>query len=542
MSTASIKSLFTATRNCISSYIVGLVSGKNRNAKDILLISAIFSTVFIVILSISFGGDSLTYYDYALFMLGEKKDIIMGRNPGFPAILIITGVTSLNSFKFLFLLQALMAALIPVFIYKSALYINKKFAFWAAIFSIVSLIPYKFIKDTDSDLPFMFFQFLGIWLCARYFYTKKIHNIYLVSLVSVCMFLLRPSATLLFVVWFFVLFISAPKKFLHIAISMLIIIGSYIGWFAIKDHFYETPKTRIAYTTGRFLFHVPYMRGLIIREENGSASQKLIECVKSDISKYFSPDNPDYNLVETLGMTNYPPSRFEYFFGRFRGHPDSLSKEIFNNPGLAYLGYLLFTFDCPEVNNMELLFFRVVYETLKANPVAGIEMYLSYFIAFAIGPQVNYTYAQESAYRIIYDIPTRFINLEPGNPAFTKGTLPQSLVKEIQYSFFKNNFVLKILAFANKIWCRMLFFLRPFVFLGMLFSGITLYRSKHFNLVSLGILTVIYQALVVIFFANPLFRYVTHTILIELMICFCGLPTLFEYTRKRLIGSDEKSI
>ena len=122
------------------------------------------------------------------------------------------------------------------------------------------------------------------------------------------------------------------------------------------------------------------MRGLF-RAENGKASKKIIECVKTDLSNHFGADSPADSKSIWL-MEIWPKERVEYFFYRFYGKPDELFNEMFNTPlpARVYGWYLYSINKCPGVEDLDSLFTEAVFEIFKANPFGVFELFVSNFL------------------------------------------------------------------------------------------------------------------------------------------------------------------
>ena len=79
-----------------------------KDLRHLLAISVFITVLYYLFFPLYYTKDSQSYFDFARLMLGMKDQANHFRTPGYPLILILTGVLTLNTFKYLLLLQAAM--------------------------------------------------------------------------------------------------------------------------------------------------------------------------------------------------------------------------------------------------------------------------------------------------------------------------------------------------------------------------------------------------------------------------------------------------
>src|SRR5260370_17179714 len=99
-----------------------------------------------------FVKDSLVYYEVGGWISGHDVSAIPTFiTPGYPLLLVVTGVTGLNTFAGLLLVQGAMAVTIPLLIYGSMRLIAPRVAFVTGLLAILLLVPFVWSKTVMSE-------------------------------------------------------------------------------------------------------------------------------------------------------------------------------------------------------------------------------------------------------------------------------------------------------------------------------------------------------------------------------------------------------
>ena len=209
-----------------------IVSQLSTPTGILVFISALFVSIWFATQHIGFGSDSTTYYLLSRYLVHKSSagSFVFFRTPGYPLLMILGIVPFTKTFIGLLILQAIMAILIPVLIYKTLQFIVPRSAFFGAVLSIVTLLPFVYSKAIMTDHVFIFTMTLLVYLMAKYQCTKKPIHLYCLSVCLIFLTLLRPSANVTFLIIFpFCLFISM-KNYKHLLAGYLIFLIINASW------------------------------------------------------------------------------------------------------------------------------------------------------------------------------------------------------------------------------------------------------------------------------------------------------------------------
>ena len=195
---------------------------RKRDLRRILLWSLIVGVALFLLVPITYYSSSDGYMRYAKFLLGSSQDSgVFRRTPGYPLLLIITGVFVFDSFWGLMLSQLAIAIMVPLLIYRIVSMYNQRIAYYATLFSIASLIPYGFMKAVLTEQLYMFALLLAIWVAARFFSTRWVRYFYMASFIFFILLLIRPGAQYMFVIFLLTALVLEYRYNRKIAIHVL---------------------------------------------------------------------------------------------------------------------------------------------------------------------------------------------------------------------------------------------------------------------------------------------------------------------------------
>ncbi|HOX28661.1 MAG TPA: hypothetical protein PLQ76_05845, partial [bacterium] len=276
-----------------------------RKLMRISLIFAVFSVLFFPLYVMVTSGD---YVNIAYLLSGHRLDstedflwnMTYGNTPGYPILLIASGLTIFNSFKGIILIQFAMSVAIPLMLYRIALLIDEKTAYHASLISIISFVPFMYVKFINPAQSYMFLTILSACIAASYHATKKTGLLYLNALVLSALLMMQPNANPLLLVFLFFGIASAPKKAVHVALSGLIVVGFLAGWSLLRPGILDIKSSpwKTTSTTGKALFFNAYLASNgEIRPENGPATRRLMSVVRG-----FSSAVPDLSEDAEVGF------------------------------------------------------------------------------------------------------------------------------------------------------------------------------------------------------------------------------------------------
>lgn len=204
----------------------------------IFLITLIIGGAFYVIQPIIFTNDSGGYLAAAKFFLGEPDGHYQyWRTPLFPLLMMITGVAQGTSLDGLLILHFILALTIPILVYLSIVWINKRFAIVAALLVIVSLIPFINVAFVMPSQLYGFMIVVSVFFTLRFIAEEQTFYIYAIAVSSFITVMVRPQGSYLFIVLLGIVALTASRKWKHYGFALLIVIGLQYAYMAARPYF-----------------------------------------------------------------------------------------------------------------------------------------------------------------------------------------------------------------------------------------------------------------------------------------------------------------
>jgi hypothetical protein len=513
----------------ISRYLSPSPDGKS-DEKRIFLMGAIFAFIMLVFLPVSVTPDSRSYIDFAFILTGKPDSSVYFRTPGYPLIMIASGVTLLKSFIGLILVQLAMALYIPIVIYKTLNHINRKAGYLAAEISIFSLTPYLYMKAILTEQSYIFVLLLSIYAAAKYFHTKNVKYVYFISIALAVAILIRPSSSLIFFIFFSLTTLFVPRKALHSIAAAIIVVASIALWAFLRPIVLNMPESRgsTANVTGRALFYNAFLFSAgNMKKSNGPGTAELIDT----LDKYLRNNQsaPDVFLAKTADRSD----EFKrYFYGRFKGDPAGLVREMFDHPSFTYETFIWEVADKavgPEKSDR--LQLSASLEFLKKHPGTGVRFFLENLAGFTISQPLHPNHDLDLDVRVGVLTPRIDILTFEGITYYMDG-LPPHLLKEAGFDPL-GKILVPLRRLATKILGIFFFDFRPLIFFFMLLGVICLFRTSDGRpIAALCFLIIAYNALATSVFAVPVPRLINHTILVEIMMASIVMEFLIERLRQ----------
>lgn len=500
--------------------------------RRLLLASAAVSLLLLAVLPIRFVPDSSGYYQFAQVLLGRDVAAPTYRTPGYPLLLVISGLFAFGSLYGLLVLQAVMAALIPLLVYRIMLPAVGHFRSLAAAWiCLASLVPAMYLKSVYTEQFYLFLEFTACWLASGYIYRKRPMLLYGTALALLVLMLVKPSSNLLFVPWLAVLLLAAPRKWPHILVGVAIIMGGNALWTHQHNRMFssEASVSDSEDWLGYILLMNVYLERIPLRESNGPATKRFIGSLRA-------------HFAEKLGDSQVPPdltitsdfSLDDFFFGRFLGSPDKLVDRLLDKPAFAHYMYFLSRASPAEVlggADADRLMLDVYLEALAAHPMQTVKMYIEHLLIFCLGPPKSYIYSYDPQFVSYWEMP-RFTGRPTTIGPLEESLLPRRALAELRFDPVGSTPLAALRDIVDLVWGRLYLSLRPLLFLGMLAGLWILRRSPHRNLALLLGITVLYQWLLVSITNLPAQRYISQTLLFEVLVILLafdgrGLGQLF---------------
>jgi len=510
---------------------------------NVFIFSFIVALFLNIITPIIYLGDSNSYLEYANKLVDKNNGNEFKayyRTSGYPLLLLLTGVVHFKSFIGIIVIQFLMAVFIPILIYKILFFFDKKLAFYSALLSIITLIPYGFMKVILTEQSYIFMLLILVLCAANYIYKKKVIYIF-IALITNSIFLLRANSIALFFIFgimFFVYSLKISKSAVfHSLLSIFIAILLLFSWSAAERFIINNPTenrntSNTSSTLGKMLFYNVYLSQAdspdeeIINESYGNASKKLINVLTYDFA-----DNHD-NFIHEINRVQHIKS-VDYFYNQYINHPQQLIDQIISSPSRSYYWSLWHVLDKilgPREANS--LLFRVSIEIIKKKPSVFLKYLFRNLYFYTLGYNATYTYSKDERERFGKSKPTLDgLFLYTPDPATTTVDLSDQMNKELKFRFLNkkgfdiNNY------FHKKIWPYFFLFFRPLIFIFMIIAFVLNLRSRHFVFFLIVFLTIIFHIFVVCAFNTPLTRYILHVFLLEYIMAAAGVYYLFKKIR-----------
>lgn len=145
--------------------IRSMLLNTDKNTWLLFLFAFIYATYWHFVTPIQYNGDSDSYLSVGRMLLGHVGPIF--RTPGYPILLVLTGAIIPGTFFILLWVQALFAAIIPVFIYQILLPYGKRLAMITAIIVVLSGTTTVHSTQVMTEQFFTFLLFLGLLLVIK---------------------------------------------------------------------------------------------------------------------------------------------------------------------------------------------------------------------------------------------------------------------------------------------------------------------------------------------------------------------------------------
>ena len=516
-----------------------------EDLRRIFIVSFILGTLLLAFVPIVYNSSSGSYVLYAREFLGmEDHPEIYFRTWGYPLLLIVSGVFKLDTFWGVALIQYAMAITIPIFIFRTISIYESKTAYYLSLFSIVSLVPYGFMKAIMTEQSYIFFLIVCLYYASKFFATQRIYYVYMTCLFMSILSLIRPTGDYVFLIFVIVIvtYIHRWKRsvFIHLVISIVGILVLFQGWSYVRVAVFDglTPKMfNQTNVTGKFLFYNVYLSGghynnrilfvggqfekkFLINEIDGPASKAFVNALRTAL------ENIEFTKIkENLGMTQVGLGQLQNAFYFGYDTPQKLGDEILSAPSVPYHFFIWKLFDKaygPE--KADELLKNVSIEMLRLNPLMGLHYLARNIYFFCIGISMDYIYALHPNYNLKVMQPKMdgLVAYSPlsENPEIG---LTKNLAQDLSFRLGGdwNTRIRAILFFY--FWSSCYLIIRPFVFLFMLLGVIITLKEKYgpIGLLAFGI--VLYHMLIVCGFQMPVDRYIMQTLLLEVIAAAPGI-------------------
>jgi len=356
------------SRTVIDFCIVAIISGG---------VAAFFSSSgYVTLLS-----DTHSYTQYAVQMVrGQLSEQLAWRTPGYPILLLITGLTITGSVAGVLAVQAAASAAIPAIANSVLQPVNRWIAAVVSGILIISLIPYLYLDIIYPDEIYVFLLLVVTAATCRWLLTN--HPQWLYVAIAFCLIAgwFRPVGLIL-VVPIFGLALLYRRDLLHAAICLALFLAIAIGGPRLERG--NLDKSFI----GRQAFFDAYMwsDGQHGAFSSGTAAHELRQRLKE-----FFASNPSRAKLNSLGAAS-DDADYERYFGRFSGHPDAQVAAIFARPNVLYF-WVISTLSFEEWSGGDLMLLHLTLRHYWNHPLQPVRSTFWTYLALTWGPAWYFHY------------------------------------------------------------------------------------------------------------------------------------------------------
>lgn len=349
----------------------------------IVLIASCCMGIWFSIQHIGYTSDSTTYLQLAEFLLRKRGagNFLFFRTPGYPLLMILGGVPFFDSFAGLLLIQAIMAILIPVLIYKTLMIISPRSAFLGAIFSMITLLPFAYSKVIMTEHAFIFTLVLSSYLVALYRKTGKPLYMYFTAFSILFLTFIRPSANFMFLIIFAFCFFFHLKNWRHVIASFLIFFCITSAWSFLVG------LTANPLISGNILSRINQSLFYHIYTKN-TENKNYISAANGSDSEKFHRDFSTFVMQNHSAWADRAPARY---FTNFSDNPQEFIQNVYEKPNGYYFQLLPFAITTTAVLSGENLhmgrfLLKVSCEAIQRNP----HLLFSFLQKYVFGSAVSF--------------------------------------------------------------------------------------------------------------------------------------------------------
>lgn len=522
-----------------------------RDVLALFVVSALIQAVWILFTTqITFHYDCLEYYQYAQKLaLKESGRALYYRTPGYPLFMVLTGVFAFNTWYLLIFVQGLMGAGTSVLVYGIILEATRRraIALSAAIMLIITSVPYYYANTIQTESLFLFLIVLGAYMALLFARHGTWEYALYMVLVFFAVLLVKPSGQLMFACFLFTVCLAKFWSRWHKVLAMfLLFVCLTLGWTYVQPMILDRvgPKEFVpakfgkvsnwsghcisyhAYMTCRHFVYIYFDKPeQVLIPENGPNTKRFFKELRE-----FVHTRPD-------GWINMD----HRYYGKFRGDPDGLIQNMFENPNLPYHSFMVGALD-QQVgpDEADRILWGVFREALDRYPRVSV-MFLTHFALYLAYVQrgsgsggLGSSYSGMSEFASVSG--TEFLpqNLREELLHFPIVSLNKGLRKEIDrggHLALGTGFFVPYIQWSNYL---LQWWLRPFlsfVFLVTLPAQL-LVCNRGYVLAVFG--TVMYLALITTLFSEPVLRYTDPALLFQAPMAVVGLFGLWKLLREQL--------
>jgi hypothetical protein len=315
-----------------------------RDLATLLVLGLVMLLYWLATTHLQFNQDSADYLDNARNLARQPHErYAAARPPGYPLLMVATGVTRFHTFRGLEIAQAAMALAIPFLVYFTLLPLGRKVAFPTAVVAIALPMTWVYSAMLMTEQVSMFLQLLFVFLASRHFARERPPAfLWAATLTAFAMTLVRPASGLVFWVFLPIALLVPPRRVRQPLLAAGLYCSLLVAWSGadwlftghcgnlpsgvqLSASLVEQPFAETYFSTWSASFRdYRHPRPLVV-PERGPASRALYECLAAILRG-----------KPAAWLARPPFARF----GAFGGNPDALLRELFLRPGADYFNFI----------------------------------------------------------------------------------------------------------------------------------------------------------------------------------------------------------
>lgn len=467
--------------------------------RRLLIAGLIIGVIFYAVVPVLKLSDTLSYVSIAKYFAGisgsDEFIKYSNRTPGYPLLLLLSGVTVFKSFLGIKLVQVVFAILIPVLVYRTGLYFNRSVAYYSGIASLFSLTSFAYANVINTETSYMFFLILSVSQALKYLRSGKGADLAGMTIAVMFMSMIRPGVV--FLVFFVVLAAAPRRKLFHLLAAFGCIMSMFGAWSSVRADVTGLPFSFINHTntSGSQKFLNIYLhRCEPFLESDGPATKKMIHVTKEYVLRSYNSEQMLKNEADEKFLS--AEARVLYY-ERFGDDISLFADNIFINPVMPYWIIVIAAMrESLGVAESEAVFDEVFTERFRNYPGDVVKIVFLGFVKFFVP-------VSDAAKNIDYALLRK---PEFGIP------LTVRTIENI-------NVIVSLLSVCAGV---AFMILRPLIALLMVVGTICVVRTPKWPGGIMIFLIVMLHAAQVAVFSTSLTRYLFHTINLEIILAVIG--------------------
>lgn len=488
----------------------------NHSLVAITLFSVILCSLLWWLTPINFYPDSEQYVRTAFALTNRPGEFYYFRTWGYPIALVLLGVTKFHTFYPVLIVQALLGIAIPIVIFKTLHPFNHATATLAAFITAISFAPFIWQKLIMTDQISMFLYYFLAYSASRFIFSQSNKNLFLIWLIGFMLFLMRPSAMLIYLCTMSCLLIFFPNLWRKICLAMcLFVITIFSFQFlqkTIVSKYNDTYQMKSSFTTGsmvgRMFFYNIYAVGpfythvLTVEPINGKCSANI------------------YNSIIQWG-NNHPTLRHHYFGNKTSS---DIASQLFSYPNLFNHSIMWLIMDQHAGSIVaDRIFACAAFESLFNHPKASL-LFPVGFIQFFMSGDVVYNDGKKvisNAESIVSALESAYLSADPNFPNELQQELSQDVKTHKDATDISRLIYKGIFYWQTSV--KMITTILSIIFLPACFVA----GRRIACMTSLILFYLIYQATIAVIFASPHYRYSAPQIPLIIMLACIGISMFY---------------